>query len=156
MFSRDYGRKYLELPRARTPEPENASTLRGIQVSGMTRPIYILLDFDLPGNISTRKLVLETAKLNVITVASHDEALATLARFPNVDGVIVNADFEGTDPGNFFKACKQIAPEVPTVVVGNSPSYKGGADHEVDNFSPQRLLAAVGELKKPHAEFVPN
>lgn len=59
------------------------------------RPCFIILDQEFPGSISSRKLVIESAKLNVITAYSPREAIETLERYPRVDGVVVNAQMEG-------------------------------------------------------------
>ena len=48
------------------------------------RPCFLVIDHEFPDSISTRKLVLETAKYNVITAYSGNEAVETLKLFPNV------------------------------------------------------------------------
>ena len=58
----------------------------------MPRPCFLVVDREHAGSISTRKLVIETAKLNVITAFSGREALETLARFPKVDAVVLDAN----------------------------------------------------------------
>lgn len=58
----------------------------------MVRPCFIVVDPEHSGSISTRKLVIESAKLNVITAYSGAEAIETLERFPTVDGVVCNAE----------------------------------------------------------------
>lgn len=58
---------------------------------GMTRPCFLVVDREHSGSISTRKLVIETAKFNVITAYSSDEAIDTLRRFPAVSGIVLDA-----------------------------------------------------------------
>jgi response regulator RpfG family c-di-GMP phosphodiesterase len=58
----------------------------------MERPCFIVVDREFPRSIATRKLVIETAKFNVITAYDGAEALECLRHFPKVDGVVVNAD----------------------------------------------------------------
>ena len=41
----------------------------------MIRPCYLVVDREFSANISTRKLIIETAKFNVITAYSGVEAL---------------------------------------------------------------------------------
>lgn len=48
----------------------------------MTRPCFLVIECEYPGNISARKLVIETAKMNVISCYSCAEGIATLRRFP--------------------------------------------------------------------------
>jgi hypothetical protein len=54
----------------------------------VSRPCFLVIDREFPGSLSTRKLVLETAKFNVITVYSGREGLETLRRFPAIDGIV--------------------------------------------------------------------
>jgi len=56
------------------------------------RPCFLIIDKQYPGSISTRKLVIETAMLNVLTAYSAQEAVETLYRYPGVDGVVQRAD----------------------------------------------------------------
>jgi CheY-like chemotaxis protein len=49
-----------------------------------------VVDHEFPDSISTRKLVLETAKYNVSTAYSGREAVETLKLFPNVSGIVMN------------------------------------------------------------------
>ena len=58
----------------------------------MTRPCFLVVDREYASNISTRKLVIETAKLNVITAYSGAEAVETFKRFPNIDGIVIDED----------------------------------------------------------------
>ncbi len=48
----------------------------------MVRPCFLVIDHEHAGTISTRKLVIESAKLNVLTAFSGEEALAMLKKFP--------------------------------------------------------------------------
>jgi response regulator RpfG family c-di-GMP phosphodiesterase len=57
----------------------------------MIRPCFLVVDQEHSGSISTRKLVIETAKFNVITAYSGAEALETLNKFPGVDAVVLDA-----------------------------------------------------------------
>jgi len=76
----------------------------------MIRPCYLVLDREFPVNISTRKLVIETAKLNVITAYDPEEAIATLERFPRVDGVVFNAGTLGMSVEKMIERLRQIMP----------------------------------------------
>src|SRR5215472_2823761 len=76
----------------------------------MERPCYIVVDRDFPGSISSRKLVIETAKFNVITAYDGSEAIDCLKRFPKVDGVVINADM-GSD-----EECRKLIRDLRTIV----------------------------------------
>ena len=56
---------------------------------------------------------IESAKLNVITAYDAEEALATLRRFPHVDGVVVNASIGG-DGGQ----CRALIDSLRQIVAG--------------------------------------
>ena len=58
----------------------------------MVRPCFLVIDREFPGSISTRKLVIETAKFNVLTAYSGLEALDTLQQFPAIHGVVLDAE----------------------------------------------------------------
>ena len=55
------------------------------------RPCFLVIDSEHASSISTRKLVLETAKYNVINAYSCEEADAMIQRFPHVSAVVINA-----------------------------------------------------------------
>ena len=57
----------------------------------MFRPSFLVIDREYAGSISTRKLVIETAKLHVITAYSAAEALETLECYPAVNGIVLDA-----------------------------------------------------------------
>ncbi|HKR27696.1 MAG TPA: response regulator [Terriglobales bacterium] len=106
------------------------------------RPCFLILDNEFPGSISSRKLVIESAKLNVITAYSADEAIETLHYFPNVTGVVINAQMPGK------KSCSEVIEElravhshVPIITV-SATGYEqcGGEQFHVSSFDPKQLL----------------
>jgi response regulator RpfG family c-di-GMP phosphodiesterase len=76
----------------------------------MIRPCFLVVDQEHSGSISTRKLVIETAKFNVITAYSGDEAIQTLAKFPAVDGVVLDAGVNDLPCSVVLKQIKQSRP----------------------------------------------
>ncbi len=108
----------------------------------MQRPCFLVLDREFPGSISTRKLVIETAKLNVITVYDPDEAIETLRRFPNVDGVVFDAEMEGAAScSKLTERLRAVRSDVRIVVTsaGGIPLC-GQAPQYVESHDPERLL----------------
>ena len=87
------------------------------------RPCFLVVDNEYPGSISTRKLVLESAKLNVITAYSPEEALNTLSRFPNVDGIVIDTQLQGRSCAEIVAHIRSEHAGIPIVTV--SP---GGQD----------------------------
>jgi len=111
------------------------------------RPCFLVIDNEYPGSISTRKLVLESGKFNVITAYSQQEAIQTLDRFPNVDGVVLDSQIQGKSCGELVRQLRQKHANIPVVTVspgGQDPC--GGEQYHVSNFDPKRLLEALQKL----------
>jgi len=101
-----------------------------------------------PQAISARKLVLETAKFNVITAYSGKEGVALLKDFPKVSAVIIHG--ETRDP-----SCDDLVDEIkgklnsatPIVVLTARTAFRcKGADHHVSSYEPTELLQLLREL----------
>ena len=97
--------------------------------------------------VSARKLVLETAKFNVITAHSPDEALAMLKTFPKSNAMIFHAGLPGIDCEKAVAAFKKLKPRMPVIVLAPNPSQRcKGADHNVSSHEPQELLNLLYSL----------
>ncbi len=108
----------------------------------MSRPCFLVVDREFPGSISTRKLVLETAKLNVITAYDADEGVDMLRRFPNVDGIVVSSPV-GMAAGcrSLVERLRAINPKMPIVVTSmNGEADCGEVTHHLPSFDPGQLL----------------
>ena len=113
----------------------------------MLRPCFLVVDREHSASLSTRKLVIETAKINVLTAYSGTEALESLQRFPNVDGVIVDAGMKDMSCSNLLVQLKDIRSDLPLIVVGNSDRHPcPGATHQVESFNPKQILTLLQEL----------
>lgn len=113
----------------------------------MVRPCYLIVDREHSGTISTRKLVIETAKINVITAYSGAEAIATLHLFPNVHGIVLDAGMRDMPCADLIKALKELQPKIPIVVVSSPHSGTCDGDHHIESFDPRRLLALLEKLQ---------
>jgi DNA-binding NtrC family response regulator len=113
----------------------------------MIRPCYLVIDRETSSAISTRKLIIETAKFNVITAYSSREAIDTLEKFPNLDGVVADAGIEDMPCDQLVKALKQVKPSI-TIIVICTPRYASctGADYSLESFSPKVLLSLLEKL----------
>lgn len=113
----------------------------------MKRPCFLVIDREYSGSISTRKLVIETAKFNVLTAYSAREGVDTIKRFPGVDGVIMDSEMPEMSCPELVHALKQAAPSVPVIVV-HRPLSEGcdEADYQLDTFDPRQLLALLQSL----------
>jgi response regulator RpfG family c-di-GMP phosphodiesterase len=115
----------------------------------MIRPCYLVLDREVPGNISTRKLVIETAKLNVITAYSPDEAIATLERYPRVDGVVFSAELPSMKTDELIQRIRGVVPEIPIIVTSaGSPRRNERNVYYIDSLDPKALLNCLQSLNK--------
>jgi DNA-binding NtrC family response regulator len=114
----------------------------------MIRPCFLVIDREFPGSISTRKLVIETAKFNVLTAYSATEALDTLRHFPNIHGIVLDADVHDIPCPKLVKELKAINPALPIIVIsGPTEGICQGADQHLDSFDPKRLLGILQTLE---------
>jgi CheY-like chemotaxis protein len=115
----------------------------------MVRPCYLVVDREVPGNISTRKLVIETAKLNVITAYDPAEALATLRRYPGVDGVVFNAQVSGMSTEKFIEQLREVVPDIPVIVTFASAARRDRHnEYYIDSMDPKALLDCLQSLNR--------
>jgi hypothetical protein len=104
-----------------------------------------VIDREFAGSISSRKLVIETAKFNVVTAYSFEEAIATLEKFPRLDAVVANADGD-KDATEFFKGVRRTHPEMKLVLTGILPSDDTPCDLCIPGFAPDKLLEGLRNL----------
>jgi CheY-like chemotaxis protein len=113
----------------------------------MVRPCFLVIDREFPGSISTRKLVIETAKFNVLTAYSAQEAIETLRMFPAIHGIVLDSEIPGMTCENLIQALKKVKARIPVIAIcgpGNNPCPD--ADHELESFDPRRLLTLLQSL----------
>ncbi len=114
----------------------------------MLRPCFLVIDREYSGSISTRKLVIETAKFNVITAYSGREGLETLSTFPAVSGVVLDSGIEDTPCEEMVSRLKQARSDVPVIVVGGPRQQQcKAADYFLDSFDPVPLLDLLRSLE---------
>lgn len=111
------------------------------------RPCFLVVDNEYPESISTRKLVIETAKMNVITTYSGEEAIATLTRFPAVNGVVLDSEVHGIPCAKLIARLKEIRPDLPVVVVSPGGDERcSGENYHVSGYNPGELLAKLQQI----------
>lgn len=114
----------------------------------MIRPCFLVIDREFASSISTRKLVIESAKFNVITAYSSAEAIDTLKKYPAVNGAVLDADMKDMPCSELIRALRAIQPGLPIVAVhAPGASACDGADHLLESFDPRRLLAVLERLE---------
>jgi DNA-binding response OmpR family regulator len=96
--------------------------------------------------LSVRKLVLETAKFNVLTAHSTREALDIFQMFPNISLAVLVQGGE-VDCEIIAQHLKSATKKVPVIYL--SPRIGGfckGADHILPSGEPETLLELVRSL----------
>jgi CheY-like chemotaxis protein len=121
----------------------------------MTRPCFLVVDREFAGSISTRKLVIETAKFNVVTAYSSQEAIETLQRFPAIDGVVVDAGMTDMPCAELVKGLKRVKADIALIAVGAPfAGYCDGVQFHLDNFNPAKLLELLQSLKPEQTKAI--
>jgi CheY-like chemotaxis protein len=116
------------------------------------RPTIVVIDRAVPGTISSRKLILEVGRFNVLTAYTVEEAYSTAERF-DVDGFVLD-HIPGSETGDeVCESLKQRHPGKPIFLVttpdANNSQLPRCADHVVSSADPQKLLDVVTGLFGP-------
>jgi DNA-binding NtrC family response regulator len=121
----------------------------------MIRPCLLIVDREHSASISTRKLVIESAKFNVITAYSGQEALETFERFPAVDGLVLNSTIHDVPCEQIVATIRSRNPRTPIIVVqGPGSQFCPGASHFIDSFDPATLLELLHKLYPREANAI--
>ena len=121
----------------------------------MVRPCFLVVDREFSGSISTRKLVIETAKFNVITAYSGAEAVETLKRFPAINGVVLDAGVKDIPCNDLVVAFKKISAKIPIIAVGAPGEADcGKVDQYLASFEPVRLLEILKAMEPAETEEI--
>src|ERR1700704_831797 len=108
---------------------------------------FLIIESERKDGLSTRKLLLESAKHNVITAYSGKEGVAMHQRFPNIDAVCIEAELNDLGGEEIARKIRAINPKI--CVVGLSPRLAARcewADHTIDSHDPSALLNLLQEL----------
>jgi hypothetical protein len=107
--------------------------------------VLLMIEQEQPEGLSARKLVVETAKHNVLTAYSAHEGIDLLRRFPNINAVLVHAHVLEHNP-NILSDVKALAPNAPIILAspGTEQSVPGVTYH-VDSHQPHQLITLLAE-----------
>ena len=121
----------------------------------MARPCFLVVDREFSANISTRKLIIETAKFNVITAYSGAEAIETIQRFPAIDGVVLDAGLRDIPADSVVNQIKDLFPRLPLIVIcapGTDDCPR--ADYHLEFFDPASLLELLQKLRPAETKAI--
>ncbi|HEX8926320.1 MAG TPA: hypothetical protein VF786_11035 [Terriglobales bacterium] len=97
--------------------------------------------------MSARKLVLETAKFNVITGYSKEELLQLANKFPESDAAVIHKDLVAKNLNGLIDEVKRLMRGRPVILISNTKHEDAGlADHVVDSHEPEELLTLLRKL----------
>jgi len=113
----------------------------------MRRPTFIVAEPEPEQALSSRKLLLETFKFNVITAHSETEMFEVLEAFPKADAVILHDDTPGDNARAIVQRIKERTPQMQVIALSPHGDEHGGiADHVVDSHKPEELLQLLQSL----------
>ena len=101
--------------------------------------VIIMIETEQPEGLSARKLIVETAKHNVLTAYNSEDGLELIRRFPLVDAVLIHGLLRDCD-SLIAKVLKSV-PAVPVIVATPTHSHNyPGATYIVPSHQPAALL----------------
>jgi DNA-binding response OmpR family regulator len=113
------------------------------------RRVLLVLDLPTESTISSRKLVLEVGKFNVLTAMSPEELFSTAEKF-DVDAFVVDCPPGDVLASEICESLKERHPRKPLFAVVAESATDGRApkcaDYVIAGNNPQKLLAAVVEV----------
>jgi DNA-binding NtrC family response regulator len=112
----------------------------------LSRPSFIVAEPEPEQALSSRKLLLETFKFNVITAHSVEETLELVHKFSNSDALIVHCRLPHFDAEKAIKHVKGDAPKMPIIAICPTQRELKWADHVVHSHQPRELLDLVQRL----------
>jgi hypothetical protein len=108
------------------------------------RPTLLIVEPELGESLSTRKLVLESAKFNVLTAHSEREFLEILHAFPKVSAAVVHSLIHEGWADGMLEEAKKINAGIYTILLSPHIDVKSShADRVIDSHDPETLLQAA-------------
>jgi DNA-binding response OmpR family regulator len=108
------------------------------------RVIVLMIEIEQPEGLSARKLVLETAKHNVITAYNGEMGLQLLKRFPDVDAVVVHVDVQDLPFAEVVRRVREIRPDMPIIALSPVGDIAlEGVNYAIPSHEPQAILEVL-------------
>ena len=108
---------------------------------------FLIIESERTDGLSTRKLLLESAKHNVVTAYSGKEGVEMYKRFPNVDAVCIEAELPDLKSSAVAEGIRKQNPKIR--IVGLSPrlaAFCEWADKTIDSHDPKALLDVLEQM----------
>jgi DNA-binding NtrC family response regulator len=110
------------------------------------RPIFLVVDPPDPETLSTRKLVLESAKFNVLTAFTSKEAIEIAQRTP-IDAAVLHERMDGGESvTELATELKRMAGSMPVIVVSPNPHPMRAADKVISSHDPIELVRLLQDM----------
>lgn len=107
--------------------------------------VILMMEEEQPEGLSARKLVVETAKHNVITAYNANDGLDLLKRFPNVDIVLVHAGLTQKRPA-ILSEVRTLCPRKPIILATPfANDSRPEADFVIDSHRPHDLVKLLAQ-----------
>jgi DNA-binding NtrC family response regulator len=104
------------------------------------RPIILVVDPPDPEALSTRKLVLESAKYNVMTAFTGEEAIEIARKVP-LDAAVVHRGVADANASQLVAELKKLLPQTAVVMVTpHKNATAPEADYILDSYQPMTLV----------------
>lgn len=127
--------------------PSGARCIQGpVRGRRMKSLVVLMIEMEQPEGLSSRKLIIETAKHNVLTAYDAEVGLDLLRRFPNVDLILVHSSLLMRRKG-LLSEVKSLAQKVPIVLASpfKTETHHPEVRYVVDSHNPQELLTLLSE-----------
>jgi hypothetical protein len=130
--------------RAGAGMPKSSRLLPGKE--NRMRVIVLMIEIEQPEGLSARKLVLETAKHNVITAYNGKMGIQLLKRFPDVDAVVVHVDVQDIPFSGVVRQVREIQPNIPIIALSPIGSIAlEGVNYVIPSHEPQAILKVLAD-----------
>ncbi len=106
----------------------------------MPRPTLLVAEPEPAQALSVRKLVLETAKFNVLTAHSTNEAKEIFRLFPNINAAVI-APGDNIQCDQIAKNIKSVTKKIPVIGIRCEDG-----DHIVPSYEPEELVRLLRDL----------
>jgi peroxiredoxin len=111
----------------------------------MARPTLLIVEPEPNEALSVRKLVVETAKFNVVTAYSASEAKELLRLFPKLDGTVVVAEIKDCEQA--VKAAKATNASMPVILLSANRNFRcDDAEYHISSHEPEELVGLLRSL----------